>query len=130
MCICMQSGCDQHSCALQIFRSKGFAWIARRDDMMAEWSSAGNILRLTCGGPWFAVLPPEAWPDVEVGLLFAFALSTNLVSMLCSYVSLLCSRVSMLCRCVSMLCSCVSCWLRQAVLIPAWAPGRQVTHCK
>ncbi|DBA77022.1 TPA: hypothetical protein ACH3X1_009610 [Trebouxia sp. C0004] len=50
----------------KIFRSKGFAWIARRDDMMGEWSSAGNILKLTCGGPWFAALPQEAWPDIEV----------------------------------------------------------------
>ncbi|KAA6425482.1 MAG: hypothetical protein FRX49_04380 [Trebouxia sp. A1-2] len=50
----------------QIFRSKGFAWIARRDDMMGEWSSAGNILKLTCGGPWFAALPQEAWPDIDV----------------------------------------------------------------
>ncbi|DBA81158.1 TPA: hypothetical protein ACH3X2_007121 [Trebouxia sp. C0005] len=50
----------------KIFRSKGFAWIARRDDMMGEWSSAGNILKLTCGGPWFAALPQEAWPDIDV----------------------------------------------------------------
>jgi len=39
--------------------------------MMGEWSSAGNILKLTCGGPWFAALPQEAWPEIEVIILNA-----------------------------------------------------------
>lgn len=34
--------------------------------MMGEWSSAGNMLQLNAGSPWFAAMPQEAWPDVEV----------------------------------------------------------------
>ncbi|KAL3130123.1 hypothetical protein ABBQ38_008437 [Trebouxia sp. C0009 RCD-2024] len=50
----------------KIFRSKGFVWIGRRNDMMGEWSSAGNMLKLNCGAPWFAAMPQEAWPDIKV----------------------------------------------------------------
>ena len=50
---------------MQILRSKGFVWLARRDDMMGEWSSAGQMLKLSCGGPWFAAIPQENWPDLE-----------------------------------------------------------------
>jgi G3E family GTPase len=45
-----------------VMRSKGFAWIAGRDDHCAEWSQAGRVLRLGTGGPWFDVLPRAAWP--------------------------------------------------------------------
>jgi G3E family GTPase len=45
-----------------LMRSKGFAWIAGRDDHCAEWSQAGRVLRLGTGGPWFDVLPRSAWP--------------------------------------------------------------------
>ena len=34
--------------------------------MMGEWSSAGNMLQLHAGAPWFAAMPQEAWPDIEV----------------------------------------------------------------
>ncbi|KAG2495666.1 hypothetical protein HYH03_006266 [Edaphochlamys debaryana] len=46
----------------QVLRSKGFVWLAGRDDHCGEWSSAGNLLRLGTGGPWYDVLPREAWP--------------------------------------------------------------------
>ena len=44
---------------------QGFIWIAGRDDLCGEWSQAGGILRLGVGGPWYAVLPDEAWPQEE-----------------------------------------------------------------
>jgi G3E family GTPase len=40
-----------------LLRSKGFVWVAGRDDHCAEWSSAGGLLRFGTGGPWYAVLP-------------------------------------------------------------------------
>ena len=54
--------------------------------MMGEWSSAGNILKLTCGGPWFAALPREAWPDIEVGF---FVPSGHDILFISSYVWLM-----------------------------------------
>ncbi|KAG2438855.1 hypothetical protein HXX76_005395 [Chlamydomonas incerta] len=46
----------------QVLRSKGFVWLGGRRDHVGEWSSAGNLLRLGTGGPWYDVLPREAWP--------------------------------------------------------------------
>ena len=46
-----------------IFRSKGFLWIAGRDDQYAEWSQAGTIGELTCGGPWMSLFPESALPE-------------------------------------------------------------------
>jgi hypothetical protein len=40
-----------------LLRSKGFVWVAGRDDHCAEWSSAGGLVRFGTGGPWFCVLP-------------------------------------------------------------------------
>jgi hypothetical protein len=44
---------------------QGFIWIAGREDLCGEWSQAGGILRLGVGGPWYAALPDEAWPQEE-----------------------------------------------------------------
>jgi hypothetical protein len=30
---------------------------------MCDWSQAGMIVTLVNGGPWFATLPPEEWPE-------------------------------------------------------------------
>jgi G3E family GTPase len=50
-----------------LVRSKGFVWLAGpgREGHCGEWSSAGNILRIGTGGPWFAELPLEAWPTLD-----------------------------------------------------------------
>lgn len=48
-----------------LLRSKGFFWLASRHIIRGEWSSAGPMLTLRGGIPWFAVAgrdfyPPEA----------------------------------------------------------------------
>ena len=35
---------------------------AGRDRQYAEWSQAGTIGELTCGGPWISELPEEVLP--------------------------------------------------------------------
>jgi G3E family GTPase len=52
-----------HSSFGQVLRAKGFAWLASRPDLCGEWSQAGGVLRFTVGGPWYAALPAEAWPE-------------------------------------------------------------------
>ena len=34
----------------QVLRSKGFLWLAGRDDVSGDWSQAGSVLRVRCGG--------------------------------------------------------------------------------
>ena len=31
--------------------------------MSGAWSQAGSILRLGPGGPWFAAVPEDSWPE-------------------------------------------------------------------
>lgn len=42
-----------------LLRSKGFFWLATRHILRGEWSSAGSMLTLKGGIPWFAVAGPE-----------------------------------------------------------------------
>lgn len=46
-----------------VLRSKGFFWLPTRPFQFGEWSQAGGILTVGCGGPWFAEVPDEAWPE-------------------------------------------------------------------
>ena len=46
-----------------VFRSKGFVWIAGRDEVCGEWGHAGAVLQLDCGGPWMGMLPQDMWPE-------------------------------------------------------------------
>jgi G3E family GTPase len=46
----------------QLVRSKGHLWLATRPDMRGDWSHAGRVLRVDCGGPWYAAMPQESWP--------------------------------------------------------------------
>jgi len=55
-----------HSNYGQVLRSKGFFWIAGRDDVHGEWSTAGAVMRFSPGSPWFAAIPEELWEDVDV----------------------------------------------------------------
>lgn len=46
-----------------IFRSKGFFWLASRNQEMLIWSQAGGIFRLQPGGPWWIDTEREDWPE-------------------------------------------------------------------
>ncbi|KAI9927294.1 hypothetical protein ASPWEDRAFT_33226 [Aspergillus wentii DTO 134E9] len=46
-----------------ILRSKGFFWMATRPYQFGEWSQAGGMLTVGCGGPWFTEIPDELWPE-------------------------------------------------------------------
>ncbi len=46
-----------------VYRSKGFLWIAGRNDRCGEWSQAGTIGELSCGGPWMTLFPPHLLPQ-------------------------------------------------------------------
>ncbi|KAL2860088.1 CobW/HypB/UreG, nucleotide-binding domain-containing protein [Aspergillus pseudodeflectus] len=46
-----------------ILRSKGFFWLATRPMHFGEWSQAGGMLTVGPGGPWFAEVPEEDWPE-------------------------------------------------------------------
>jgi hypothetical protein len=46
-----------------VLRSKGFFWLATRPWQFGEWSQAGGMMTVGCGGPWFAEVPKEVWPE-------------------------------------------------------------------
>ncbi|RAL06860.1 putative extracellular exo-polygalacturonase [Aspergillus homomorphus CBS 101889] len=52
-----------HPILQPLLRSKGFFWLATRPYQFGEWSQAGAMLTMNCGGPWFAEVPDEAWPE-------------------------------------------------------------------
>jgi G3E family GTPase len=46
----------------QLVRSKGHLWLASRHGMRGDWSHAGRVLRVDCGGPWYAAMAQDDWP--------------------------------------------------------------------
>ncbi|TWT57385.1 putative metal chaperone YciC [Thalassoglobus neptunius] len=46
-----------------VLRSKGFMWIASRNDWACEWSHAGLMIQLDPAGHWWAAASDEEWPD-------------------------------------------------------------------
>ena len=48
-----------------VVRSKGFFWLATRNDLAGAWSQAGLACRTECGGSWWAAVPKNEWPDDE-----------------------------------------------------------------
>lgn len=46
-----------------VVRSKGFFWLATRYILRGEWSSAGSMLTLSAGTPWFGAMAKEFWPQ-------------------------------------------------------------------
>lgn len=55
-----------HPAFKTLLRSKGFFWLATRPYQSGEWSQAGAILTINCGGRWFAEEhDPANWPEDE-----------------------------------------------------------------
>jgi len=48
-----------------ILRSKGFFWLASRNDWAGSWSQAGPACRTEGAGLWWAAAPKNQWPDDE-----------------------------------------------------------------
>jgi len=46
-----------------LLRSKGFVWIATRNDWTGFWSSAGRMMELSPQATWWASVPEEQWPE-------------------------------------------------------------------
>lgn len=44
-----------------LLRSKGFCWIAGRDETMGEWAHSGQLLDLTAMKPWYCAQDEEDW---------------------------------------------------------------------
>lgn len=54
-----------------LLRSKGFFWLASRYIIRGEWSSAGPMLTIKGGIPWFGVAGPEMYPPEAAKLIEA-----------------------------------------------------------
>lgn len=52
-----------------VLRSKGFFWLASRHIIRGEWSSAGPMLTMRGGVPWFAVAGKEFYPPEAQALI-------------------------------------------------------------
>jgi len=48
-----------------VLRSKGFMWIASRNDWACEWSHAGMTIQLDPAGQWWAAAEEDEWPIEE-----------------------------------------------------------------
>ena len=48
-----------------LLRSKGFFWLATRQDKIGVWSQAGRVARLEFGGFWWTAIPRDYWPKTE-----------------------------------------------------------------
>ncbi len=55
--------------APSILRSKGYFWLATRNDISGFWSQAGQVLAAEPGGVWWAATPREEWPKDDPELL-------------------------------------------------------------
>lgn len=49
-----------------VLRSKGYAWLASRNDVAALWSQAGPSFQFDPTGEWWTAVPRDDWPDDEV----------------------------------------------------------------
>ena len=59
---------ESRGCFSEVYRSKGFFWIAGRMKSMGEWSQAGTILTLKNGGSWYCDIPED---QLDPGMLSA-----------------------------------------------------------
>ncbi|MBX3179717.1 MAG: GTP-binding protein [Candidatus Hydrogenedentes bacterium] len=51
-----------------VLRSKGFVWLATRNNQVYEWSQAGAAIHLTPSGYWWDALPLPEWEVAEEDL--------------------------------------------------------------
>jgi len=47
----------------KVVRSKGFVWLATRNDIYGDWNQSGAVSTLVCGDYWFATMSEDAWGD-------------------------------------------------------------------
>jgi len=53
-----------------VLRSKGYCWVASRDQYCCEWAQAGGVCHLRPAGRWWGDVPREQWPDEPETLAF------------------------------------------------------------
>ena len=46
-----------------VYRSKGFFWLATKMDVACYWSQAGRYTKYNPAGMWGAAVPKQHWPD-------------------------------------------------------------------
>ena len=46
-----------------VLRSKGYFWLASRNDFAGSWAQAGGACRHGAAGLWWAAVDPVQWPD-------------------------------------------------------------------
>lgn len=46
---------------VNVLRSKGFCWIASRNDVVGAWAQAGNILHIDPAGLWWGTMDKSYW---------------------------------------------------------------------
>jgi len=46
-----------------VLRSKGYCWIASRNDQAYRWSQAGVSVQIEHDGDWFASIDQDDWPE-------------------------------------------------------------------
>lgn len=47
----------------EVYRSKGFIWLANRPEFMGEWAQAGSMITITPAGHWFATIDKAEWSE-------------------------------------------------------------------
>lgn len=53
-----------------VLRSKGFIWLATRNDVAVEWSQVGGVCHVRDAGRWWACVPRKQWPRDGENLAF------------------------------------------------------------
>ncbi len=51
---------------LIVLRSKGFVWLATRNEKYGNWLHVGREFRLENGGMWLCCIPRGLWPQDAV----------------------------------------------------------------
>ncbi len=73
---------------LSLLRSKGFIWLASRNNTVGVWSQAGKVVTLEYGGEWWATVSRNEWPDdpellVEIEALFEGDFGDRRIELVC-----------------------------------------------